>query len=349
MPTGVTPIGLDVGRHAIKAVQCARGGAAGRIVASVSVERVDESPLPGIDEARRLAEIMWRHGFQGRRAVLGVPESSLLASVVEVPPIGSGAPVPQIAASELARLHGADLAELETDCWVLPPCGPKGQRHEAVAVGVRRAEMLSLIGALQARDGGGFEVVAADAPSCARARAAKLVAGERGTPESWAVLDLGWSASRLSVVDRGMIVYERALQDAGMAHLELRLEQECALKPEDIRHVLGRSRGGATRRVSAAWQAAVATFSGIVATEVKDSLRYLSLNRGIGIPGTVLLTGGGAECTPVLAALSEALEGARPLQVAGHEQGGRSADGRGRESPTGSGLTMALGLTQWAA
>jgi Tfp pilus assembly PilM family ATPase len=304
---------------------------------------VDENALPGADEARRLAEILWRHGFQGRRAIVAVPESSILASVVEVPPAASGAPIATIASAELARLHGADGAELETDFWPLPPCGPKGQRHEAIAVGVRRADMMSLLESLQSQGGGGFEVVAADAPPCARARAAM---SRQPADRQWAIIDLGWSASRLSVVHDNLIVYERALPDSGLAHLELRLEQECALKPDDIRHVLGKSPGAAPRRISGAWQGAIAAYAAIVAAEVKDSLRYLSLNRGIELPRRAILTGGGAESDPVVKHLAEAIDGAAPFDITSHLH-----DRPAHDAPPDprSGLTTALGLALRAA
>lgn len=339
----LTPIGLDIGRRTIKAVQCAGPRSAPQIVASATLSRTDDSPLPRLEEARRLGEVLWRHGFQGRHAVVGVPESLLIAAVVEVPPPSAGAPTGQIAAAELSRLHALDPAELETDCWSLPPAGPKGQRHEAVAVGARRSDMVELLETLQAPDGTGLQAIAADAPPCARARAALL---GRAAGDAWVILDLGWAASRLSVLLGGAIIYDRALPDSGMAHLELRLEQECALKPDDIRHVLGQSRAGLGRRISGAWLSAMSTYAERVAAEAKESLRYVSLHRSIAVPRTVVLTGGGAESGPVVSQLTEALDcESSPLMIRPRLR--QSA----AESDAGpmSGLATALGLALWAA
>jgi len=363
---GVSPIGLDLGRQAIKAVQWAGSAGSPRIVASARIARTDESAIPTLEESSRLAEILWRRGFQGRRVVVGVPESSSLTAVVEVPPANAGAPVRQIAAGELARLHGTNVEDLETDSWMLPAAGSKGQRHEAVAVGVRRGEMLALLDSLQARDGAGFEVVAADASVCARVRAATL--GLRTITEAWALLDMGWSSSRLSVVHDRLIIYDRALPDSGLAHLELRLEQDCALKPEDIRYVLGQTAGAAPRRVSGAWQGAIGTYTGILAGEVQDSLRYLALHRGIAMPRMIVLTGGGAESAPVLEHLSKAMDGmnvtpappARPVQTDDPGAAGGAAPAAGSVAashPTARrqkfaappALWTALGLSLWAA
>lgn len=361
---GVSPIGLDLGRQAIKAVQWEGSAGAPRIVASARIARTDESAIPSLEESARLAEILWRRGFQGRRAVIAAPESSALTAVVEVPPAGGGAPVRQIAASELARLHGTDAEELETDSWTLPAAGPKGQRHEAVAVGVRRGEMLALLDSLQSKEGAGFEVIAADSSVCARVRAAMLA--QKGVTDAWALLDMGWSASRLSVVHNRLIIYDRALPDSGMAHLELRLEQECALKHEDIRYVLGQTPGAPTRRISGAWQGAIGTYAGILAGEVQDSLRYLALHRGIAMPRTIVLTGGGAESPPVLEHLSKAMDGLSvtpgPRPKAAEEDGAKATQAAAGASGVSSavagrkgrfaappGLWTALGLSLWAA
>lgn len=341
--SSASPIGLDIGRQSIKAVQWTGPRSAPRMTATAIIARTGEGAIPALDEAQRLGEILWRRGFHGRRAIVAIPEACALASVVEVPPASAGAPVAQIAAAELARLHGADPGDLETAYWPLPAAGPKGQRHEAVAVGVRRDAITALLDSLQARDGAGFEVVAADVGPCARVRAASLTPRQ---DDAWALLDIGWSSSRLCVVQRGLIIYDRALPDSGMAHLELRLGQECALKPEDIRHVLGQTPGTAPRRISGAWLNAITNYAGVVAAEAKDSLRFLALHRGIALPKTIALTGGGAESLPVVEQLSLAMDGAcAPLSLNRHSPAPRP-EGR---APNFSALSTALGLALWAA
>lgn len=338
---GLTPIGIDIGRHAIKAVQCAGASGGPRLAAAVCLARSGDGTLPDRDEARRLAEVLWRQGFQGRRAVVAVPEAAMLTALVETPPPAPGVPIAQIAASEIARLHNADPTDLECDFWALPPVGPKGTRHEAVAVAVPRADMLALLDALQHPDGGGLDVIAADAPQCARTRAAQL---EPRASAPWALLDLGWSAARLGVVADGVIVYDRALPDAGMSRLELRLEQECSLKPEDVRHVLGRPAPPVSRRITGAWRGVVADHAARLAESVQDSLRYLALHRAMEPPRSVLLVGGGAESAPVVHHLAESLDAeAAPISLRRHTPAGQAP------RDTGPGLTTAMGLALWAA
>ena len=334
---GLTPIGIDIGRHAIKAVQCAGASGGPRLAAAVCLARSGDGTLPDRDEARRLAEVLWRQGFQGRRAVVAVPEAAMLTALVETPPPAPGVPIAQIAASEIARLHNADPTDLECDFWALPPVGPKGTRHEAVAVAVPRADMLALLDALQHPDGGGLDVIAADAPQCARTRAAQL---EPRASAPWALLDLGWSAARLGVVADGVIVYDRALPDAGMSRLELRLEQECSLKPEDVRHVLGRPAAPVSRRITGAWR-------GVVADHAARSPRacrtpcYLALHRAMEPPRSALLVGGGA-VGPAPPPGRVARRRGRPI-ARRHTPAGQAP------RDTGPGLTTAMGLALWAA
>ena len=341
----LTPIGLDIGRHAIKAVQCAGPPRAPRVVASLTLPRIAATPTLGYHEAARLGEVLWRHGFQGRAAIVGVPESMLLASTIEIPPPSAGAPLAQIAASELARLHGADPDALETDFWILPSSGPKGQRHEAIAVGVRSAEVRTLLEPLQSADGTGLAVRAVDVGPCARARTSLLTPT---TDAAYAVLDLGWTASRLSVVHNAQLVYDRTLPDAGLAHLERRLEQECALRPDDVQAVLRAGRDGPSRRISGSWAATVATHAAACATEVAESLRYLALHRGVDRPNSVLLAGGGGECVPLVTSLAEDLQGSAPLSLAAPFIG-RSHAADAATQPPRAALAGALGLSLWAA
>src|SRR4051794_31126799 len=93
----LSAIGIDAGAGAISAVQVsAAGDGRPRIEAAGIVERSEaEGPvgIPSLDEARRLADVLYRQGFEGRRVVLAVPDGVLLTALLELPPRGSGAPL----------------------------------------------------------------------------------------------------------------------------------------------------------------------------------------------------------------------------------------------------------------
>ena len=54
----VSPIGLDLGRQAIKAVQWEGSAGSPRLVASARIARTDESAIPTLEESSRLTEIL---------------------------------------------------------------------------------------------------------------------------------------------------------------------------------------------------------------------------------------------------------------------------------------------------
>src|SRR4051812_6851272 len=106
-----SPIGIDVGRRAIKAVQLERvkgsGAATGasqatslaawRIAAAAILPRPESADrIPSVAEVRQLADALERKSFTGSDVVLAAPEG-LLCSVLELPPLPPNAPVLDIA------------------------------------------------------------------------------------------------------------------------------------------------------------------------------------------------------------------------------------------------------------
>src|SRR5687768_647843 len=117
-----SPIGIDVGSRAVKAVQLERGcrGGGWRVAAAAAVPRLpadryqagapatsaaapaDAAPAdqalaavtaPSAGELNRLYDTLERQGFSGRQVVLAVPDARLLTSVLEVPARTGQAPV----------------------------------------------------------------------------------------------------------------------------------------------------------------------------------------------------------------------------------------------------------------
>src|SRR3954453_3394349 len=99
-----SPIGIDIGRRAIKAVQLERtkGPATSspenpllgwRVAGATLLPRTENSTgAPSAAEIRQLADALERKSFQGSDVVLAAPEG-LLCSVLELPPLSASAPV----------------------------------------------------------------------------------------------------------------------------------------------------------------------------------------------------------------------------------------------------------------
>ena len=116
-----SPIGVDVDGRSIAAVQLSLTGEGFQIEAATVLGRIGSQFPPEQPELHRLSEVLARQGFQGKKLVLGVPSDQVLASMLDLPPAGSGAPLEQIARIELARIHKCEPADLELAMWNLPP------------------------------------------------------------------------------------------------------------------------------------------------------------------------------------------------------------------------------------
>ena len=88
-----SPIGLDIGRRCVKAVQLMRAKTGWRIAAAAVLERKTEDALLNAEEAERLCDVLHRQGFRGGDVVIAAPGRALRAEVLELPPrkLGSAA------------------------------------------------------------------------------------------------------------------------------------------------------------------------------------------------------------------------------------------------------------------
>src|SRR5687767_4860629 len=91
-----TPIGIDLDSRTISAVQLSRRGKAWNVEAGTVIPRVGAPGTPNPEEVRRLTDVLYRQGFTGHKIILAVPNEMLLTGVMDLPPIGSGAPLDQI-------------------------------------------------------------------------------------------------------------------------------------------------------------------------------------------------------------------------------------------------------------
>lgn len=315
---GASPIGVDVGAGAIKAMQLGAG------MRALVMPRASERVEPDID---RLCEALWRRGFSGREVVVSVPSPWVRSAMLELPPRSSGAPLDQIVRSELARVHRAEPASMEVAWWEIPAgarAGGAAETMSAMAVGAAGAEVERLVRAFEAAD---FDVVRVDVHPWAMLRAV-AAAGLASTTVT-VMLDLGWSAARLSLVHgaagRGVIAYERELPEVGAARLASEVERRTSLAPEVIRAELfglaptsGSERLDALRREAAS--CAMDLAQGL-AEEAAVSLayaahRYPALTSAGAIAGArLVLSGAGAMLPHVAQGLAEKIPGVEVLTM----------------------------------
>ena len=231
------PIGLDIGSRYIKAVQVSRAGRSVNVTAAMAIPRFkDGGPLEH-EEASRLAEVLYRQGFEGRRVVLAAPGESLLVGTLSVPPKQSGAPVDQIARMELARMHKHDPMSFELVHWELPTTGSSGGKGAATSVMAAACPHVETEALLDLFESTGLEVVGLDVSWLALARACTPMfappAEDKKTAETQAktvaILDIGWRTARVIVLRNDVIIFERVLTEGGLCKLRDTLKNQLQL------------------------------------------------------------------------------------------------------------------------
>lgn len=306
-----SPIGIDVGRHSIKAVQL-RGGRDGwRLRRKLLLPRaadgascLEHTLHP--QEVQRLCQVLERNGFVGNAAVLAVPDSDLLTSILDLPPRAPGVPLDAIARMEFARVHKCEPLALQLSCWDLPEAARASKGTAVMAVGYTHAKADAYLDVLE---GAGLDVVAMDTAASAIARACLPLQSADATT---AVLDMGAGAARLVLVQAGVVTYERTVADCGLAHLATLLGDRLDLDREQVQFVLedaglgepGERRGA--EALGAARLTIVAQLAPLLA-DLQMTFAYAEQRYPASPVNQLLLAGGGALMPGVAAHMAQGL------------------------------------------
>jgi Tfp pilus assembly PilM family ATPase len=239
------PIGIDLGSRAIKAAQLSLGGERPRVTAAMAIPRLKDGGALEREEVRRLAEVLFRQGFEGNRVVVAAPNESLLVGTLSLPPKQSGAPLDQIARLELARMHKQEPMSFELTQWELPATaagqGGKVATTSVMAAACPHREAEALLDLIESAD---FEVVGLDVQWLALARAcAPMFAPPEGdapttSADIAAIVDLGWRAARIIVLRHGVVVFERLLTEGGLCKLRDTLKAQLQLDDDATEFLL---------------------------------------------------------------------------------------------------------------
>ncbi|MBL8759481.1 MAG: hypothetical protein JNK35_13760 [Phycisphaerae bacterium] len=290
------PIGLELGSRWVKAVQLRGRPGRWAITAAARFERpAGARALPDAEEAERLASVLDRQGFVGRRVTIVMPAALESAAPVQLPARGSGAPLDEIAAAQLAESARCDAGELCTTWWPRGEPGADGT-IPAMAVGVRERDADALADALEA---GGLEVAAIDARGVALARACAGCVEDRNAVT--AVVSVGHSAALVVALHAGRPIFERVLPESGTRELVERIVKHARVEPDVAFYALTRSapvEAAPAAPGADALQAvreAAAAHAEALAREVSVSLSYALSTVPGGASGVVLLAGDAAE------------------------------------------------------
>jgi Tfp pilus assembly PilM family ATPase len=231
------PIGVDVTPRELCAVQVARRGATTTLLAGVRVPLTKEGTLT-VEDVRRFAQSLPRAGFVGKDIAMFAPADALLASMMELPPRSSGAPLLHLARLEMARIHRREPASFELAMWDLPTPDRKQGSTQAMVLALPEDAGERAVSIFHE---GGLRVVSVDARMCALARACVSHVG--GIPSLVGVLDVGWSWSHMTLLHVGGLggvvpLYERKVEDVGLASMVQTVSQRMGLSPAAVRTAL---------------------------------------------------------------------------------------------------------------
>lgn len=257
-----SPIGVDFDSRFVRAAQLARSGRRWRLAAALHLPRV----LPGADldpsEAEQLAGVFARQGFKGRRIVLAVPEEKMVTGMLELPPRGSGAPVDEIARTELANMHDYDPRAAEMACWDLPASNRQKDVTQAMAVACRNADADAL---LEVFAGRGLEVLALDSRLHALVRGCQPVLPPTAVA---AVLELAWDRAMLVLLYGGTVVYKWTMAEGAISRLSETLVKNLHVEDDAVDYLLAEV--GLAPQAGEAWGDAAALRA--VATLIRKHL-----------------------------------------------------------------------------
>jgi type IV pilus assembly protein PilM len=226
-----SPIGLDVGARTVAAAQAVRQRSSWRLESASMISRPAGAPPDRLtpEESARLADILGRQGFIGRYVVAAAPQSKLMLSVLDLPPRSSGAPIDDLARSEMARTHRRDPASFEIACWDLPTPLRGSDTTHLMAAAFAHEDAAAMLDPIESS---GLCVEALDVRAWAMARACERPLA--GSSDAAALLDIGEAGVVLALVRSGVVVYERVLPDSGLGPVRARVAKALALEADLI-------------------------------------------------------------------------------------------------------------------
>lgn len=344
--SGLSAIGLDIGSRMIKAAQLKGRHDQRSLMALSMIPRVQPDLPLDRQEIDHLKTVLKRQGFRGQDVVLAVPEKQLLRGIFELPPAASGAPIEQIARMEVARMHHIEPHAFEMICWGPPPEQTRSTEAQTIAVAYPHQDANSLLDSVEAC---GLNVRALDARTAATARVCACLAVP--APGITAIIDLGWSSTKLLLVSGQTVLYERLLRSE-LGELAVKLSQRFGITPEATAQIFDSIGLAKKHQITDLDTATLEVIQGLLETHFNSMLEELTIpfdyvlrqyeSQGV---QRVLLTGGGAN----MPGLSEFMENALNLNVRQSTPADLlTSDPKLLTKARNPGLTVAVGLALFA-
>ena len=317
-----TPIGVDLGRQLLKAVQLSGSWGRWNAIAVYCQQRPDPTKSVKVSELTEFCDELANQGFVGKQMVLAVPHEQQLTANLELPPRDTQAPLEQIAHHELARLHQIQPENMESACWDLPSPARAGSVSHMMAVGCRHAQADALLDAVENR---GWTVTGLDIHAWALTRACSVALTQR--TEIGLILDVGWSAARLIVIHQNVVIYQRLLADSGVEPLIEKLTERLDHDPVSAGNLIKKIGLGQEKKdliakdrtnETASAQRLARDHFDAMAEELRLSFVYVAHRYPDVAANRLLLTGGGGAIPGLAGFLKQVLNvDVAPIEAAG--------------------------------
>jgi Tfp pilus assembly PilM family ATPase len=297
--TGRSAIGVDVGGRSIKALQLSEGPRGWQVQATASFARATfDAPLSR-GELIRLAEVLRRRSFHGNKIVLAAPPERIVTGTMELPARVSGVALDAAARNEFGRAFKCNLDAAEMTFWDLPAPARASKSTHVMAIACAHSDSEELIDLCADAE---LDLVGLDMRSWAMARGCGPDAESDGVV---ILLELGWNNAVLVMIHGGVVIYERALAEGGIKHLEDTLAEQLRIAPHVTQYVLS---GPGIRNDAAggtgAWEVApdlleevrgvISAHFDAVSQELLASISYTTHQYPNAPVSRLLLLGGGA-------------------------------------------------------
>jgi type IV pilus assembly protein PilM len=287
-----TLIGVDVGARSVKAVQArVRGQRVTQIVSAMM-----DLPADGaFDEAQaaRFRGVLQRRGMAGQALAIGAASHLLRMEAMELPPAAGAAALHQLAAVEMGRIARLKPGSFENGVWEIPAPARGGTTAHLMSAALPHAAADALVGPLMAA---GFDVAAiCPGPACLATLAGRLLTSDAALH---AIVDVGWTSTRLLIVHGSQIVFHRTVQDSGVAMLRDEIVKEFKVPAEVAEHLLkevglkgaGDMPAGAAHQLRRLLERAISTIAG----ELQLTQNYITHRYQQFSLDSLILCGGGA-------------------------------------------------------
>ncbi len=293
-------VGIDIGTKSIKVIELARSGEAWVLKASGAVGFVGISPDKATDEKELqaisdvLAKMVKQIGISSKEVNLSLPESSVFTRVIKFPLL-SDEEVSAAVKWEAEQYVPIPINEAVVEYMILEK-NDKTNSTSVLLMAAPKAVVEKYVKVMRLAD---LTPVFAETELTATARA---LASNDGI---FLILDLGSSATDMSIVKNGMLVFTRSIPVAGDAFtravaqgLNINLGQAEGYK---------KTYGLSSTQLEGKVKAALDPVFSLVVDEVKKAIHFYQTEEKGELPSSILITGGASTMPDIVPYLTEKL------------------------------------------